>query len=89
MQMVSPGIISRTDFLTVGSTDATIGVFIIAVSAIAGETAQIADTHMWGYDPRVQLRYRNQQADEAFTIRFVNLIYKPQGLTMKEDPGVE
>lgn len=89
VQMLSPGIISRTDFLTVGSTDATIGAFIIAVSAIAGETAQIADTHMWGYDPRVQLRYRNQQADEAFTIRFVNLIYKPQGLTMKEDAGVE
>lgn len=88
--LLSPGIISRTEFLTVGSTDDTLGVtFTISASAIAGETAQIADTHMWGYDPRVQLRYRNQQADEAFTIRFVNLVYKTQGLQMKEDPGVE
>jgi hypothetical protein len=52
-------------------------------------SALTADSDLFGYDPRTQLRFSNFNDDESFTIRRISLQYKPIGRTRKRKTGIE
>jgi hypothetical protein len=91
VEQISVGIPSRMDaFDQVTTGDAIETAFKVGTSRIATEgLMEREDTDLWGYDPSTQLRYRNPNADETFTIRRVELMYRPTGIVRKEVSGIE
>jgi len=81
VQQRGPGIPSRVNEFDVGDpTDALVTEFVIGSSVIRGsDWGSFIDTDLYGYDPFTQLKYLNANASEPFTIRRVDLMFKPIG----------
>ena len=79
------------DTIVQGGTFDAIGVdFTIDTSTIAGEDTIVnnVDSLLLGYDPHVQVKYRNATSGEEFSIRKATLVYRPIGQTHKRGTGV-
>lgn len=86
----APGVVSKTDSFEQGGTFDAIGAFTIGTSAIAGlNRRRFTETDLWGYAPAIQLKYRNANIDEPFSLRQTDLMYRPIGPVRKESSGVE
>jgi hypothetical protein len=80
-----------TDTIVQGGTFDAIGVdFTIGTSTIAGEDTMVdnVDSLLLGYDPHIQVKYRNATSSEEFSIRKATLVYRPIGQTHKRGTGV-
>ena len=73
-----------------GTTDAIETSFTIGTSEIAGEDTLVnnVDSGLLGYDPHIQIKYRNGTAGQEFSIRKTTLVYRPIGQTRKRGAGV-
>lgn len=64
--------------------------FTIGSSKIAGEDTIVSnvDSGLLGYDPHIQLKFRNGTAGQTFSIRKTTPVYRPIGQTRKRGAGV-
>jgi hypothetical protein len=85
----SPGIPgSSTTFNQGGGFDA-IGTFIVGTGQIAPDILVAhEDTDLTGYDPTLQLEFRNANFSEELSVRNSTAIYKPIGRQRKPKAGV-
>jgi len=90
VQQQAAGIISNNETITMGqSGDLLDSSFVLGTSALESSVSALtADSDLFGYDPRTQLRFSNFNDDETFTIRRTSL-YKPIGRTRKRKTGIE
>ena len=80
-----------TDVISQGGTlDAIETAFQIGTSAISGEDTLVGnvDSGLEGYDPHIQIKFRNGTVDEQFSIRKTTPVYRPIGQTRKRGAGV-
>ena len=91
VQQQAAGIISNNETITMGqSGDLLDSSFVLGTSALESSVSALtADSDLFGYDPRTQLRFSNFNDDETFTIRRTSLQYKPIGRTRKRKTGIE
>ncbi len=91
IQQQAAGIISNNETITMGqSGDLLDSSFVLGTSALESSVSALtADSDLFGYDPRTQLRFSNFNDDETFTIRRTSLQYKPIGRTRKRKTGIE
>ncbi len=91
VQQQAAGIISNTETITMGqSGDLLDSSFVLDTSALESSVSALtADSDLFGYDPRTQLRFSNFNDDESFIIRRISLQYKPIGRTRKRKTGIE
>ena len=90
VQQRGPGIPSKVNEFGAGDpSDALVTEFVIGHSVIRGaDWGSYIDTDLYGYDPFTQLKYLNANASEPFTIRRVDLMYKPIGKQTLYTTGV-
>ena len=91
VQQQGPTIPATSDSFDVGDpSDALESDFTIGTSAIRGnDWGFFVDTFLLGYDPFTQLTYTNNVSGDTFSIREVDLMYKPIGKTTQFVTGIE
>ena len=91
MQQTAAGIVGTTENIDMGQSGSLLDSTLrLDESLVAPDVSVLyADTDLSGYDSYSKLRFSNLADDETFTVRRVNLMYKPIGRVRHRKTGLE
>ena len=91
VQQTAAGIVGTTENIDMGQSGSLLDSTLrLDESLVAPDVSVLyADTDLSGYDSYSKLRFSNLADDETFTVRRVNLMYKPIGRVRHRKTGLE